>query len=407
MFQSDSGQRSSRLSEDQIKDIRLAAKKMHGAEKRSYQAEMVLKYCNGSARVGESTFGWSRQAIETGLGEKRTGIVCRGAQSANSGRLRWEEKEPEAAEALRELAEAHSQQDPTFKSAIAYTRLTAKEAIKQLLEQGFSQEQLPSESTMAEVLNRMDYRLRRVVKAKPLKKIKETDDIFDNLAEQEKQNQGEGVKKLSMDIKATVKIGDYSRNGSTRGGNQAQDHDMGCNEKYIPCGIVDEDTGQLHISFGSSYKTSDFIVDTLEEWWLNLEPDEQSSIQLIQLKLDNGPENSGVRTQFLNRMVSFVDSIGIPVQLLYFPPYHSKYNPIERCWGILELHWNGALLNDVHTMLQWAKSMTWKSLHPIVNLNKNIYHKGISLAKSAMKAIERRLKRNPLLPKWDILIQPA
>ena len=87
--------------------------------------------------------------------------------------------------------------------------------------------------------------------------------------------------------------------------------------------------------------------------------------------------------------------------------YHSKYNPIERCWGILEQHWNGALLRDVETMLAWAKSMTWKGLKPIVNLSQEIYQKGISLTKKEMKEIERRLERNPNLPKWDILIRPC
>ncbi len=58
-------------------------------------------------------------------------------------------------------------------------------------------------------------------------------------------------------------------------------------------------------------------------------------ITLVQIKADNGPESNGRRTQFLNRMVAFADHIGKPVQLLYFPPYHSKYNPVERCWGIL------------------------------------------------------------------------
>jgi transposase len=105
-------------------------------------------------------------------------------------------------------------------------------------------------------------------------------------------------------------------------------------------------------------------------------------------------------------MVEFSDRIRTPIQLLYYPPYHSKYNPIERCWGILEQHWNGSLLSDVQTMLAWALSMTWKGFHPLVKLSKRIYDKGISLTKKAMEEIEMRLERNPLLPKWDILIQP-
>ena len=209
-----------------------------------------------------------------------------------------------------------------------------------------------------------------------------------------------------MDCKATVNIGDYSRGGKTRGDNQASDHDMGCKEKYIPCGIVEEDSGQLHINFGSSYKTSDFIVDSLTQWWSTITLEQRIDIELIQIKVDNGPESSGIRTQFLNRIVEFVDLINTPIQLLYYPPYHSKYNPIERCWGILEQHWNGGKLVNVEVMLSWASSMTWKGLHPILNLSNIVYQKGISLTKKAMKLVESRLQRNPLLPKWDILIQP-
>jgi Rhodopirellula transposase DDE domain len=212
---------------------------------------------------------------------------------------------------------------------------------------------------------------------------------------------------VSIDCKATVNIGDYSRGGQTRGDNQANDHDLGCKEKYIPCGIVDEDSGQLSIYFGSSYKTSDFIVDTLQAWWSGLSLPQQAQTTLLQLKVDNGPESSGVRTQFLKRMVEFCDQISTPIQLLYYPPYHSKYNPIERCWGILEQHWNGTQLKDLNTMLQWAQSMTWKGIYPIVVFNQTAYAKGISLSKSAMREIETRLQRNPDLPKWDILIQPT
>jgi hypothetical protein len=214
------------------------------------------------------------------------------------------------------------------------------------------------------------------------------------------------TKRLSMDCKATVNIGDYSRGGKTRGDNKAADHDMGCKEKYIPFGLVDEDSGQLHIAFGSSAKTSDFIVDCLYGWWNRLPLAERDTLSLIQIKADNGPESSGRRTQFLKRMVEFSDHVGKPVQLLYYPPYHSKYNPVERCWGILEKHWNGAKLVNVDAMLEWAKSMTWKGIKPVVELSSTLYRKGISLSKNAMQSVEARLKRHPLLPKWDILIQP-
>jgi transposase len=212
---------------------------------------------------------------------------------------------------------------------------------------------------------------------------------------------------LSIDCKATVPIGDVSRGGLTRGDKQAWDHDLGLHEKYIPCGIVEEESGQLPITFGSSYKTRDFIVDALEAWWAALDAHEQVAMARLQIKMDNGPESSGRRTQFLRRMVAFCASIGKPIQLLYYPPYHSKYNPIERCWGILALHWNGTKLVDVETMVAWAKSMTWKGIHPIVTLSRQVYQKGVTLSKRAMQVVEARLERDSELPYWDILIRPA
>jgi hypothetical protein len=164
-----------------IADLRLAASKMTGTKRRAFEAEMTLKYCEGNSLLAETTFGWSRRTVALGLAERRTGIMCLGAQSAFSGRKRWEDTHPQVAEALRHLAEAHAQQDPTFRTSLAYTRLTGQAALAALRAQGYREDQLPSPSTMAEVLNRMGFRLRKVVKAKPQKKIKETDAIFDNI----------------------------------------------------------------------------------------------------------------------------------------------------------------------------------------------------------------------------------
>jgi hypothetical protein len=239
------------------------------------------------------------------------------------------------------------------------------------------------------------------------KKRPETDAIFENVKAKDQPQHTSGVKRLSIDCKATVNLGEYSRGGLTRGANQALDHDFGSGLKSIPCGILDEDSGQLYLYFGASSKTSDFMVDNLHSWWQSLSPLEQQQMRLVQVKMDNGAESSGTRTQFLKRIVDFADTIQVPIQLLYYPPYHSKYNPIERCWGILEQHWNGTLLRDMQTLLSWAQSMTWKGIHPIVQVNSNTYQKGISLSKQEMREIEGRLQRDPHLPKWDILIQPA
>ncbi len=165
----------------QIADLRLAASHMTGAPRRAFQAEMTLKYCDGNARRAEDIFGWGRQNIEVGLAEKRTGIVCLSLHAVFSGRRRWEDQYPEAAEALVALALAHAQQDPTFRTTMSYTRLTAKTAIAGLRQQGIEAAILPAPSTMAVILNRLGFRLRNVVKSKPLKKVPQTEAIFANV----------------------------------------------------------------------------------------------------------------------------------------------------------------------------------------------------------------------------------
>ena len=158
------------LSNSQIEDLKLASKNITGAKRRAFQALMSQKYCGGDARQTERIFGWSRHTVQLGLHELRTGIVCLGAQAAYCGNKLWETKYPEVAAALFQLAEAYAQQDPTFRTTSVLTRLTIAQALKELRNQGFSEESLPSSSTMAEVLNRNGYRLRQVIKAKPQKK---------------------------------------------------------------------------------------------------------------------------------------------------------------------------------------------------------------------------------------------
>lgn len=182
MFTQGLAQRSAPLpGPEQIADVRLAASKMTGATRRAFEAEMTMKYCGGNARQAEGVFGWGRHTVELGLAERRTGIMCLGAQSTGSGRPRWEDTHTQVAEALRQQAETHAQQDPTFRTTVSYTRLTANTAIAGLRQQGIAAAILPAPSTMSVILNRLGFRLRHVVKSKPLKKVPQTEAIFANV----------------------------------------------------------------------------------------------------------------------------------------------------------------------------------------------------------------------------------
>jgi hypothetical protein len=166
------------LSVEQIKDLKLAASKMCGAKRRAFMAQMSTKYCQESARKAERVFGWKRDTVKLGLAEQLSGIECIGGQASRCGAKRWEQQQPEVAQILIEIAEAHGQQDPTFKTTIAYTRLTAAQSIEELKQRGYSAEILPAPSTMAVILNRKGYRLRPVMKAKPQKLGKELNQLY-------------------------------------------------------------------------------------------------------------------------------------------------------------------------------------------------------------------------------------
>jgi transposase len=207
--------------------------------------------------------------------------------------------------------------------------------------------------------------------------------------------------RISLDAKATVKIGPFSRRGTSRVAVQAADHDFAPQETVTPVGLFLPATDELFIYQVTSKVTSDCLVDRLEQWWASV-GDRFAHIKTLVLNLDNGPESHSHRTQFMFRLVQFVQRTGVAVRLAYYPPYHSKYNPIERCWGILEMHWNGALLDSREAVCGFTASMTWKGAHPIVELVTTTYHSGVTLTKEAMAPVEAQLTRLPHLAKYFI-----
>jgi transposase len=112
------------------------------------------------------------------------------------------------------------------------------------------------------------------------------------------------------------------------------------------------------------------------------------------------------RAQFIKRIIEFVDKIQLTLEFVYYPPYHSKYNPVEHCWGGLERNWSGALLSDGEAVREWTKSMRWAGVAPNVYLLEREYDKGVKLSKREMKAHEKRLLRTKNIERWSLNIEP-
>jgi hypothetical protein len=237
--------------------------------------------------------------------------------------------------------------------------------------------------------------------------VKETDAIFRNLTEAHRRAASQAdTLRLSLDAKAPVLIGPFSRGGKSRLGTEGADHDFRPWGRLTPFGIFLPDHKELSLYFTSSKVTSDFIVDRLGEWWQANEA-RHPRVRKLLLDLDNGPENSSRRSQFVYRLVLWAQARQLTIELVYYPPYHSKYNPVERCWGVLEVYWNGSLLPSEEAVLGFARGMTYAGKHPFVYRVSQEYSKGVRRSKQEMKEVEKRLARSADLPKWHVTVVPA
>jgi len=180
---------------------------------------------------------------------------------------------------------------------------------------------------------------------------------------------------------------------------------MAASDILVPLGILEVKQKQFNVVYGNSRETSDFIVDGLAYWW-RYNKRRYPHIKRLQIDLDNGPELESHRTQFLKRIVDFSDDIQRSIELVYYPPYHSKYNPVEHCWGVLESHWSGALLMDSEAVREWTKTMRWAGIAPNVYFLDREYHRGAKLTARELKSYEKRLIRTPLIDRWSLSVEP-
>ena len=380
-------------------------KMLRSSEKRVLLAAISSEYGYGGDTFVAEKFNVSRDTIRKGRNELRTGIRCIDAFNAR-GRNKIEERLPNILKDIKDIVDSQSQTDPKFDTRRLFTRLTVKEIRKQLINQkGYSNEELPTNQTLNNITNELGYTLKKTQKTNPLKKIPETDAIFEKLHEVHNEiKDDDTVLRLSMDAKATVKIGNYSRNGKSRNGRKALDHDFK-GESITPFGILNVKSKDLALYFTKTKTTADFIVDILEDYWVS-NIASFSKIKTLILNSDNGSESNSHRTQFIKRIVEFANKYSITVRLVYYPPYHSKYNPVERTWAALEQNWNGDLLESEETVIKFAKTMTWNEKQPTVKLVEKTYELGQKLTPKVMKIYESVIDRLEGLEDWFVTILP-
>ena len=202
------------------------------------------------------------------------------------------------------------------------------------------------------------------------------------------------VLRIAMDAKALVKVGPCARGGQSRVQVEAADHDFQPEATVTPVGIVLPTSDELFVDGITSKVTSDGLVERIVQGWETVR-ERFTPLTTLVINWDNGPEHHRRRTQCMQRMVEFVPQYHVHVRRAYYPPYSSKDNPIERGGGILDNHWNGALLDSIEAVLAFTRSMTWHGSHPVVALVTTTYQTGVKLTQEAMERSETQLQRLP------------
>lgn len=376
-----------------------ASDNLKGHQKRSFMSLTAHAFGPGGQRFVENELEWNRGTIRKGKHELKSNIICID-NFEGRGRKSAEEHLPHLLEDITSIVKPISQADPTFKSTNLYISITAESVYNRLIEEkNYMKDELPTIRTIGQKLNDLNFHPKLIKKCIPIKKIPETDLIFDEVHRINKfADCQEGYLRVSIDSKAKVKIGPFSRRGKNRQGQNACDHDFAPDYILSLFGIFLPLYDLTYFFFNKTKDPADFIVDCLQALWPVFK--EAYNPHTLVLNLDNGPECNSHRSQFLKRIVEFAYTNNVNIILAYYPPYHSKYNPIERVWGVLERILGREILNTIEKALGLASSMKYNNVQAVVNFVEKEYFSGVKVNKKDLKQFESKIKRKPGLEKW-------
>ena len=310
---------------------------------------------------------------------------------------------------IEEVIDKYSKTDSHFKNELLYIDITIKNLRLELINTftSYTEDNCPSETTIWRILKQMGYKKSKVERTKIYKKVLETDAIFENVNESMSfaLKSDDTIATISIDDKAKKIIGNISDKGLSWIKRIALDHDTKYDYSVTPFGILDLKTNETFVTCTLEKSTAEFKVDVIEEYLLYKM--KKTKIKTLIIFLDNGPENSGKRKLWLKKLVELSIKYNIKIELVYYPPYHSKYNKIERVWARLQMSWSGIVIDNLPLLIKIMNKVTWNGIKMVAKLSLKKYETGINTAKEEINSLEKyHICRDEKLPKWSIVIHP-
>jgi len=324
------------------------------------------------------------------------------------GRKKITQKYPNLKNDIEKIIENYKYADSHFKSKLTYISINPNSIIQELVTKYNYPKKVSCYNTMVTILLEMNYKYKKIEKTEVIDKIEKTDEIFDNVNEhlEEIDTSDTSVAVASIDDKATKKIGKITDNGKSWINEKALDHDTIFKYSVKPFGILDLKTNETFVTCTTGSSTAEFKVNCIEKY-IVYKKQQYSNLKKMVIFLDNGPENSGKRRLWLKKLVEVSKKYNIVINLVYYPPYHSKYNKIERYWARLQIAWNKIVIDTLELLISTINKVTWNNVYSKASLSTQKYEKGIKVSDYEMETkVNKHIIREEGLEKWSIVITP-
>ena len=305
------------------------------------------------------------------------------------------------------IIEKFKHQDSHFKSEFTFISIHPNSIIDTLITKYNYPKKFACYNTIVKVLKTMGYKYHKIPKSEIINKVPETDEIFENVNDclESLDLNNDEVAALSIDDKATKKIGKFSDNGMTWIDTKALDHDTIFKYAIKPFGILDLKTNETFVTCTPYSSTAEFKVNCIEKYIIR--KNKNKKLKKLILFLDNGPENSSRRRLWLKQLTNLSIKYNLIIQLVYYPPYCSKYNKIERVWARVQKEWRRITIETLDILIDCLNKITWKNVKMNGYLSTKEYETGIKISDYEMEAkINPHIIREEGLEKWSLIITP-
>jgi len=394
----------SQVIENSYKNIVISIKKMSKGTDRdlaigSFIVDLGKRSIRAICNVLGISFRKAKQCVNLFLYGKQISFEFR-------GRKKITDKYPNLIIDIEKIIENYKNADSHFKTDTLFIYLNPRTIINELVTKYNYPIKFACYNTIHNIIESMGYKLHRIPKDLVIKKIPETDKIFENVNDELENisTSDDSVLGISIDLKATKNVGCFSDNGKTWLDNvKGLDHDTTPIYKVKPFGVLDIKTNQTFVTCTTERVTPKFEVDCIRKY-IRIKQ-QVSKIKTLVIFLDNGPENSGICKAWLKFLTDTAKEFNITIRLVYYPPYHSKYNKIERYWARLQMNWNKIIIDSLNLLIRTISRTKWNGINTQVYMNRKEYD-NVIISEEEMEEANKHIIREEGLEKWSIVIAP-